>query len=92
MASAREQKRARIRAQGPSSADHPRRRGRRASRTYAQSFGKDPDFYDFYSRMQSYQTTFVNNGRAADGRPASCCRPENEYLREFRGGRGNAKT
>ena len=39
-------------------------------KTYAASFGKDPDFYDFYRAMQSYQTTFVGDrtgpGRADD--------------------------
>src|SRR6185503_1770814 len=30
-----------------------------ASHTYAASFGKDPDFYDFYRAMQSYRQTFI---------------------------------
>ena len=41
-----------------------------AAKTYAASFGKDPQFYDFYRAMQSYQTTFVGDrpgqGRADD--------------------------
>ena len=32
-------------------------------KTYAASFGKDPEFYDFYRAMQSYQTTFVGDGQ-----------------------------
>ena len=31
-----------------------------AARTYANSFGKDPQFYDFYRAMQSYETTFLD--------------------------------
>ena len=36
-----------------------------AAQTYAASFGKDPEFYDFYRAMQSYQTTFVGDGRTS---------------------------
>ena len=32
-------------------------------KTYAASFGKDPQFYDFYRAMQSYQTTFIGDGK-----------------------------
>ena len=35
-----------------------------AARVYAQSFGKDAEFYDFYRAMQSYRHTF-----GADGGP-----------------------
>ena len=53
----------------------PRRRARKqaqiiraeadaeAAQTYAASFGKDPEFYDFYRAMQSYQTTFLGDGQ-----------------------------
>ena len=34
-----------------------------AAQTYAASFGKDPEFYDFYRAMQSYQTTFIGDGQ-----------------------------
>ncbi|HZF42390.1 MAG TPA: protease modulator HflC [Sphingomonadaceae bacterium] len=87
MASAREQEARSIRAQGSKQAQIIRADAdAEASRTYAQSFGKDPDFYDFYRAMQSYQTTFVNNGQGGQmGRSSIVLSPENEYLREFRG-------
>ncbi|GAA3706006.1 protease modulator HflC [Sphingomonas cynarae] len=57
-----------------------------ASRIYAQSFGKDADFYDFYRAMQSYRRTFVGDG-SAEGRGATSIilSPNNSYLREFEG-------
>jgi len=59
-----------------------------AANTYAQAFGKDADFYDFYRAMQSYETTFVNNGTGEDmGRSSIILSPQNDYLREFRGRR-----
>lgn len=59
-----------------------------ASRIYAQSFGKDAEFYDFYRAMQSYRRTFGADG-STDGRGATSIilSPNNSYLREF-GGRG----
>ncbi|MFS0773541.1 protease modulator HflC [Sphingomonas sp. 1P08PE] len=57
-----------------------------ASRIYAQSFGKDPQFYDFYRAMQSYRRTFGADG-STDGRGATSIilSPNNSYLREFEG-------
>jgi membrane protease subunit HflC len=57
-----------------------------ASRIYAQSFGKDADFYDFYRAMQSYRRTFVSDG-SGEGRGATSIilSPNNSYLREFEG-------
>ncbi len=57
-----------------------------ASRIYAQSFGKDADFYDFYRAMQSYRRTFVGDG-STEGRGATSIilSPNNSYLREFEG-------
>ena len=57
-----------------------------ASRIYAQSFGKDADFYDFYRAMQSYRRTFVGDG-TNEGRGATSIilSPNNSYLREFEG-------
>ncbi len=87
MRSAREQEARSIRAQGAKSAQIIRADAdAEASATYANSFGKDADFYDFYRAMQSYQITFVNNGQG--GRMGSSnivLSPDNEYLREFRG-------
>ena len=60
-----------------------------AARTYAASFGKDPDFYEFYRAMQSYQTTFLDEGEGKPaGNTAIVMSPDNEFLREFNGQRG----
>ena len=56
------------------------------SKTYAASFGKDPQFYDFYRAMQSYRTTFV--GEAGSKAPAPTTvilSPNDDYLKEFSG-------
>lgn len=57
-----------------------------AAQTYAASFGKDPEFYDFYRAMQAYQRTFV--GEDGKARPTNVIlSPQNDFLREFtRGG------
>lgn len=54
-----------------------------AARIYAESFGKDPDFYDFYRAMQSYRQTFL--GKDNQGATSVILSPDNEYLRRFRG-------
>jgi membrane protease subunit HflC len=57
-----------------------------AARTYAASFGKDAQFYDFYRAMQSYRTTFI--GEAGGKQPAPTTivlSPQNDYLKEFTG-------
>jgi membrane protease subunit HflC len=59
-----------------------------AANTYAQAFNKDPDFYDFYRAMQSYDVTFNPNpqpGQPPQGKTSIILSPENDYLREFRG-------
>lgn len=56
-----------------------------AARIYAESFGKDPDFYDFYRAMQSYDTTFAKG--EGQGQSNIILSPDNEYLRQFRNGR-----
>ena len=58
-----------------------------AARVYAESFGKDPDFYNFYRAMQSYRTTFGTDGNEVTGGSSVILSPDNEYLREFRGRR-----
>ena len=56
-----------------------------AAKTYADAFGKDPGFYDFYRAMQSYDATFAaENG---DAQSSIILSPDNEYLRQFRGNR-----
>jgi modulator of FtsH protease HflC len=56
-----------------------------AAKTYAASFGKDPQFYDFYRAMQSYQLTFVGNGQDKPAATTVILSPQNDYLKEFTG-------
>ena len=56
-----------------------------AARTYAASFGKDADFYDFYRAMQSYQTTFLGDGQDKASATTIILSPDNAYLKEFAG-------
>ena len=57
-----------------------------ASRTYAASFGKDAQFYDFYRAMQSYRTTFIGDPGAKAPAPTTIVlSPQNDYLKEFTG-------
>ncbi len=53
-----------------------------AAKIYADSFGKDPDFYDFYRAMQSYRQTFNEQNK---GDTTVILSPDNAYLKEFRG-------
>ncbi|WP_324263073.1 protease modulator HflC [Altererythrobacter sp. H2] len=56
-----------------------------AARIYANSYGKDANFYDFYRAMQSYDATFgPGEGK---GESSIILSPDNEYLRQFRGQR-----
>jgi membrane protease subunit HflC len=56
-----------------------------AARTYAASFGKDPQFYDFYRAMQSYRSTFAGEGQDSTAPTTIVLSPQNDYLREFTG-------
>ncbi len=56
-----------------------------AARTYAESFGKDAEFYDFYRAMRSYETTFRKPTSEDDAKSSFVLSPDNEYLRQFRG-------
>jgi membrane protease subunit HflC len=56
-----------------------------AAKTYAASFGKDPQFYDFYRAMQSYQTTFIGDGTSKPAPTNIILSPQNDYLKEFTG-------
>jgi membrane protease subunit HflC len=61
-----------------------------AANTYAGAFNQDPDFYDFYRAMQSYEASFISNSPNADnprGRTSIILSPNNEYLRQFQGRR-----
>ena len=53
----------------------------RAGQIYAASFGKDPQFHDFYRAMQSYDATFAQKG----SKTTIVLSPDNAYLRQFRG-------
>ena len=87
MRTAREQEARSIRAQGAKQAQIIRADAdAEAANIYAEAFGKDPDFYDFYRAMQSYETTFVDNGSGKEqGRSSIVLSPQNEYLKEFSG-------
>ena len=54
-----------------------------AASTYAEAYGKDPDFYAFYRAMQSYETTFAPGEDR--GRSSIILSPDNQYLQEFKG-------
>ncbi|MDE2302483.1 MAG: protease modulator HflC [Sphingomonadales bacterium] len=54
-----------------------------AAHIYADSFGKDPGFYDFYRAMKSYEAAFASPG--AKGGTTIVLSPGNDYLRQFQG-------
>lgn len=86
MRTAREQEARSIQAQGAKQAQIIRAQADAdAARTYAQSFGKDPEFYDFYRAMQSYQSTFVGDPKNPVASTTIVLSPENDYLKEFSG-------
>ncbi|WP_428333052.1 SPFH domain-containing protein [Novosphingobium sp.] len=53
----------------------------RAVEIYAASFVKDPQFYDFYRAMQSYDAIFAQKG----SRTTVVISPANAYLKQFHG-------
>jgi membrane protease subunit HflC len=81
MQAAREQEATTIRAQGEKNAQITRATAEAtAAKIYADSFGKDPQFYDFYRSMQSYLAAFgTTNGTTF------LLSPDNSYLKQFRG-------
>ena len=86
MRTAREQEARSIRAEGQKRAQIIRAEADAdAARTYAAAFGKDPEFYDFYRAMQSYQTTFLPDGQGKSGQTSIILSPNNSYLKEFTG-------
>lgn len=83
MRSAREQEALTLRAEGARRAQLIRAQADAdAAKIYAASFGKDPQFYDFYRAMQSYQTSFAQEN---SGETTAILSPDNDYLRQFRG-------
>ena len=82
MATARQQEAATIRAGGQKNAQIIQATAEAtAAKVYAESFGKDPQFYDFYRAMKSYDYTFTQK----DSSTAVVLSPDNEYLRQFKG-------
>ncbi len=80
MRTARQQEALTIRAQGAKNAQIIRAEAdAQAARVYAESFGKDPQFYAFYRAMQAYRTSFKQ------GNSSVVLSPNNEFLREFQG-------
>ena len=88
MRSARQQEAIAIDAEGQKEAQIIRANAEaEAARIYAASYGKDPEFYDFYRGMQSYRRTFVQEGQDGAGKTTFVLSPNNDYLRKFREGR-----
>jgi modulator of FtsH protease HflC len=86
MITARQQEARSIRAEGAKRAQIIRADAdAEAARTYAASFGKDAEFYDFYRAMQSYQTTFLGDGNEKPAPTTVILSPQNDYLKEFSG-------
>ncbi len=84
MRSDREEEAATIRAGGRRDAQIIRAEAEaQAARIYADAYNQDPDFYDFYRAMESYRRTF----ETGNGESAIIMSEDNEYLRQFRGGR-----
>ena len=84
MRTAREQEATAIRAEGQKEAQIIRGNADgEAARIYAASYGKDPEFYDFYRAMQSYRQTFL--GDNSSGATSIILSPDNEYLKRFHG-------
>ena len=52
-----------------------------AAATYADAYGKDPQFYDFYRAMESYRQTFING----EGNSSMVLDADNEYFNQFNG-------
>lgn len=86
MRTAREQEARSIRAEGAKMAQIIRAQADAdASKIYADSFNKDPSFYDFYRAMQSYQTTIVGDGVSKPAPTTVILSPQSEYLKQFSG-------
>jgi membrane protease subunit HflC len=84
MQSDRQEEAETIRAQGRKNAQIIRAEAEAdAAATYADAYGKDPEFYDFYRAMESYRRTFEQG----TGESSMILSEDNEYLRQFRGKR-----
>lgn len=86
MRTARQQQAAKIRAEGQKEAQIIQAQADAdASRIYAESFNRDPQFYDFYRAMQSYRQTFGADGNTPQGDTTIVLSPNSDYLRQFQG-------
>ncbi len=84
MSAARDQEATTIRAQGQRDAQIIRAEAQfKSAKIYADSFGKDPQFYDFFRAMQSYMVTFGDP--KATSKSTIILSPQSDYLRQFRG-------
>ena len=82
MQSDRQEEAETIRAQGRKNAQIIRAEAEAAAAsTYADAYGKDPEFYDFYRAMESYRRTFEQ------GESSMVLDQDSEYFRQFRGRR-----
>ncbi len=80
MSSARQQQAATIRAEGQKQAQLVEAAANaQAAKIYADSFGKDPEFYAFTRSMQAYREAFK------DPSTTIVLSPNNEFLKEFEG-------
>ena len=90
MRTARQQEARSIQAQGQKQAQIIRAEAdAEAAATYARAYNQDPEFFDFYRAMQSYEQSFLSTGTAENprGRTNIILSPNNDYLRQFRGQR-----
>ncbi len=60
-----------------------------AAEIYAEAYNQDANFYDFYRAMESYRATFgpPREGETNVGESSVILSPDNDYLRQFQGGR-----
>lgn len=84
MRSDREEEAATIRAGGRRDAQIIRAEAQaETAKIYADAYGKDPGFYDFYRAMQSYRSTFLRKDDQA-GESSMILSEDNDYFRQFR--------
>ncbi len=60
-----------------------------AAQIYAEAYNQDASFYDFYRAMESYRATFgpAREGEQNVGQSSVILSEDNDYLRQFQGGR-----
>ena len=56
-----------------------------AAAIYAQAYGQDPEFFNFYRSLSAYRTAF------SDGKGVFVLKPDSEFLRYFNDGPGKAR-